>query len=109
MSYLCKPEHAMSELMKKASKEAYGKDIKGKMLSIGNTFLTKCKVSTHEAIKKVLSLPMRHLNIDVLYVPTSLKKNITRMLDYYQFYKRCILMIEMYLHLIFLTNTKWIR
>ena len=40
-SYLCKPEHAMSELMKKASKEAYGKDIKGKMLSIGNTFLTK--------------------------------------------------------------------
>ena len=40
-SYLCKPEHAMSKLMKKASKEAYGKDIKGKMLSIGNTFLTK--------------------------------------------------------------------
>ena len=24
-SYLCKPEHTMSELMKKASKEAYGK------------------------------------------------------------------------------------
>ena len=32
--------------MKKASKEAYGKDIKGKMLSIGNTFLTKREVST---------------------------------------------------------------
>ena len=29
-SYLCKPEHTMSELMKKASKEAYGKGI-GKM------------------------------------------------------------------------------
>ena len=27
------------------------------MLSIGNTFLTKREVSTHEAIKKVLSLP----------------------------------------------------
>ena len=66
MSYLCKPEHAMSELMKKASKEAYGKDIKGKMLSIGNTFLTKREVSTHEAIKRVLSLPMRHSDIDVL-------------------------------------------
>ena len=38
--------------MKKVSKEAHGKDIKGKMLSIGNTFLTKCKVSAHEAIKK---------------------------------------------------------
>ena len=79
-SYLCKPEHAMSELMKKASKEAYGKDIKGKMLSIGNTFLTKREVSTHEAIKRVLSLPMRHSNIEVLYVPTGLKKNRTRML-----------------------------
>ena len=56
----------MSELMKKASKEAYGKDIKGKMLSIGNTFLTKREVSTHEAIKRVLSLPMRHSDIDVL-------------------------------------------
>ena len=37
-SYLCKPNYAMSELMKKASKEAYGKDIKSKMHSIGNTF-----------------------------------------------------------------------
>ena len=36
--YLCKPEHALNELMKKPSKEAYGKDIKDKMLSIGNTF-----------------------------------------------------------------------
>ena len=48
--------------------------------SIGNTFLTKWKVSTHEAIKKVLFLPMRHSNIDVLYVPTSLMKKIMRML-----------------------------
>ena len=79
-SYLCKPEHLVNELMKKTSKEAYGKDIKGKMLSIGNTFLTKRMVSTHEAIKRVLSLPMRHSNIDVLYVPTGLKKNRTRML-----------------------------
>ena len=64
--YLCKPEHEMSKLMKKAPKKAYGKFIKGKMYSIGNTFLTKCKVSTHEAIKRVLSLPIRHSNIDVL-------------------------------------------
>ena len=80
-SYLCKPEHAMSKLMKKASKEAYGKDIKGKMLSIGNTFLTKFEVSTYEAIKRVLSLPMRHSNLDVLYVSTGLRKNRTKMLQ----------------------------
>ena len=70
----------MSELMKKASKEVYGKDIKGKMRFIGNTFFTKCEVSTHEAIKRVIFLPMRHSNIDVLYVRTGLKKNRTRML-----------------------------
>ena len=49
----------MGKLMKNASKEAYGKDIKGKMLSIGSTFLTKREVSTHETIKRVLTLPMR--------------------------------------------------
>jgi len=50
------------------------------MNSIGNVFLTKRKVSTHEAIKRVLSLPLRHSNIDVTFVPTGLKKNRTRMI-----------------------------
>ena len=59
----------MSQLMKKASKEDYGKDIEIKMLSIGNTFLTKC-----EAVKVGLFLPIRYSNIDALYVPTGLKK-----------------------------------
>ena len=77
-SYLYRPEHTMSELMKKSSKEAYGKDVRGKIHSIGNIFLTKCEVSTHEAIKGVLSLPMRNSNIDVLYVPTGLKKIVLR-------------------------------
>ena len=75
-SYLCKPEDTVSELMKKASKETCGKD----MDSVVSIFLTKREVSTHEAIKRVLSLPMRHSNIDVLYVPTDLKTNRTRML-----------------------------
>ena len=43
--------------MKKASKEAYRKDIKGKMLSIGNTFVTKCEVSVVSTIIDNLSLP----------------------------------------------------
>ena len=51
-SYLCKPEHTMSELMKKTSKETYGKNIRGKINSIDNVFLTKREVSTHEAIKR---------------------------------------------------------
>ena len=39
-SYLGKPEHTKSKLMKKGSKGTSGKDIKDKKLSIGNTFLT---------------------------------------------------------------------
>ena len=50
------------------------------MLSIGNTFLTKREISLHGAIRRVLCLPMRHSNIDVVYVSTSLKKNTTRIL-----------------------------
>ena len=73
----------MSELMKKELKEVYGKDIKGKMLSIGNIFLTKCEVSTHEVIKRVLFLLLMHSNIGILYVPTSLKKNRTECQSHY--------------------------
>ena len=47
-SYLCKPEHHMSELMKKATKEAYEKSVTDKMRDIGNIFITKREVYTHE-------------------------------------------------------------
>lgn len=81
MSYMCKPERVrMSELMKKASKEASGKDVKDKLRSIGNVFLTKREVSTHEAIVRSLSLQMRTSNITTVYIPTGIKKNRTRML-----------------------------
>ena len=77
--YLCKSELRMNG--KRYGKNmTYGKDIKGKMFSVVNTFLIKCEVSTSEAIKWVLSLPMRHSDIDVPYVPTDLKNNRTGML-----------------------------
>lgn len=66
--------------MKKASKEACGKDMGERMHSIGNVFLTKHEVPTHEAIKRVLFWPMMHSQIGVLYAPNDQKKNRTRML-----------------------------
>ena len=45
----------MGELLKKASKEAYDKDMRGYMHSIDNIILRKHEVSTHEAIKKLLN------------------------------------------------------
>ena len=50
------------------------------MYYIGNIFLTERKVSKREAIKRVISLPKRHSNIDVMYVLTGLKQNKNRML-----------------------------
>ena len=50
------------------------------MRDIGNIFITKREVSTHEAIKRVLSLSMWHSNVDVKYIVTELKKNRTLML-----------------------------
>ena len=79
-SYLCKPERNMSELMKMASKEASGKEIRDKLKVIGNVFQKCREVSTHEAIARTISLPLRHSNYDVIYVPTGLKESITRML-----------------------------
>lgn len=49
--------------------------IRGKMHSISNVFLTKHEVSTQF---RVLSLPMSHSKVDVLYVPIGLKMNRTK-------------------------------
>ena len=92
LTYSCKPEHK-SEFMKKASKK-----ILKKMYSFGNIFFTNREVCIHVAIKKILSLLMRYLNKDILYFSTG-RKSIS-------ISERCILMIQMYLHLILLTNTK---
>ena len=48
------------------------------MFSTGNTCLTKSEISLCKAIKIVLSSPIRHSNIDVLYVPMDLKEIRTR-------------------------------
>lgn len=64
----------MSELMKLASKESYWRNVREKLSAIGNVFITKREVSTHEAIKRVLSLPLRTSNIGVTYIPNAQKK-----------------------------------
>ena len=58
-SSLHKPEHAVSQLRKKASKESYGRNLLEKLSAIGNAFITKREASTHKTIIPVLSLPLR--------------------------------------------------
>ena len=79
-SYLCKPEHNMGELMRNASKEAYGNDVKSKMRPIGDILATKRECSLHESIKRILSLKYRISGKDVVFVPTGFKKDCVRIL-----------------------------
>ncbi|XP_070573805.1 uncharacterized protein [Ptychodera flava] len=77
-SYMCKPEREMSELMRNAVKEA--DTATEKLKSIGNTFLKCREVSQHEAIARLVGLPLRQTNTTVQYVPTGYEEERTRML-----------------------------
>lgn len=46
------------------------------MRNIGDVFLMKKEVSTHEAINRALSLPLSWININVVYIATGFKKNL---------------------------------
>ncbi|KAK3098765.1 hypothetical protein FSP39_022868 [Pinctada imbricata] len=77
-SYMCKPEKTMSELMRVACKEA--DTVKTKLKSIGNVFLKSREVSQHEAIARLVGLPLKETNTPVLFIPTGYKNQITRMI-----------------------------
>ena len=50
------------------------------MRKVGQVFITKREVSEHEAIKCVLSLPLRRSNTAVVFVPTGPRKDMIRLL-----------------------------
>ena len=60
---MCKEEGKHGEIMRKVVKESPGLNVRGKLRKVGNVFLRKRKVSTHEVIKGSLSLSMRSSNI----------------------------------------------
>lgn len=76
-SYMCKPEKSMSDLMHNACKESA--TVKDKLKSIGNVFLKSREVSQHEAIARLIGLPLRESNVPVMFVPTGFKHERTRL------------------------------
>ena len=54
----------MSELMCAASKEAASLPIKEKLTKLGKVFQNSRDLSTHEAIVRTISIPLRRSNID---------------------------------------------
>lgn len=55
-------------MMRKASKESSRKPIREDVSHIGHVFIKSREVSEHEAISRILSLPLRRTNIDVQFV-----------------------------------------
>ena len=64
-SYLCKPEHTLGELMKKAMKEVNESGVGDKLRAIGNVFINARQISFQESTYRLLSTPFRRSNIDV--------------------------------------------
>lgn len=60
-SYICKPEKTISEMMRKASKEASSKPIREAFSDVGHIFIKSREVPEHKAILRILSLPLRKL------------------------------------------------
>ena len=79
-SYLCKPEHAMGELMKKAVKEANESGVADKLRVMGNVFIKMREISLHESILGLSSSPFRRSNVDVIFIPTGPKERRTRVM-----------------------------
>ncbi|KAJ8310542.1 hypothetical protein KUTeg_012407 [Tegillarca granosa] len=69
-----KLKRSMSERMKKASKEASEKSFREQLKDIGTR-----GVSEHEAVARIISVPMRKSNLQVKFIPTDYKENRTRM------------------------------
>lgn len=66
--------------MRKAKKVANDNTVRDKLFTIANVLRKGREVSNHEAIMKVLSIPLRRSNIPVQFISTNLKQNRTRML-----------------------------
>ena len=68
----------MGELMKKAPKEATGKEVMQKLDFIGNVFLAKREVSSHEVANRELCLHMHSSNIATEFVSIGPETRRTR-------------------------------
>ena len=67
---MCKEKGKLGEIMRQVVKESPGLNVREKLKKVGNVFLTKHEVSTHEAIKQILFLPLRSSNISCDFVFT---------------------------------------
>ena len=79
LSYISKAEHAMSLLLETTLQEAREDNlqVKEQLKKLGSTYLTHREVSAQESAYRALSMPLKHLSREVVFIPAH--KSCTRM------------------------------
>ena len=78
-SYMSKPEKTLGDLLKGVSKSGQHLGPKASMKAVAKKFLTHCEVSAQEAVYRLLSLPLTKGSRQVVFIPTDLPENRTRL------------------------------
>ena len=71
-SYIMKTERSMGELLKRVANETTN-DLKAQIKKVGSAFLTHREVSAQEAAYRILSIPLKQLTRQVVFVDTNPK------------------------------------
>ena len=79
-SYISKPEKTLGDVLKSVSKSCEPQGPKKMMQMVSKKFLSHREVSAQEAVYRVLSLPLIRGSRQVIFVPTDLPENRTKLL-----------------------------
>ena len=78
-SYMSKPEKTLGDLLKDVCKAGQHLGPKSSMKAVAKKFLTHREVSAQEAVYRLLSLPLTKGSRQVIFLPTDLPENRTRL------------------------------
>ena len=78
-SYMSKPEKTLGDLLKGVCKAGQHLGPKSSMKAVAKKFLTHREVSAQEAVYRLLSLPLTKGSRQVIFIPTDLPENRTRL------------------------------
>ncbi len=74
-SYVMKTEKAMGALLKQVIAEVRTDELRFQLRKIGSAFLNHREVSAQETVYRLLSLPLKQLSIELLYLLTLILKD----------------------------------
>ena len=78
-SYMSKPEKTLGDLLKGVCEAGQHLGPKSSMKAVAKKFLTHREVSAEEAVYRLLSLPLTKGSRQVIFIPTDLPENRTRL------------------------------